>query len=151
MFSNPQCCEKSDLFLAVFFSLTNINYMSMTLSWTHTVSPFKEGVFCLVVSWNLQSVLYFSGISTGFYFVAPFQAPSDSGFQSGQEMACDKGVVVDSCVKYCGRIWLHIHSSNSSPAAAEMVIMCLSQHPALHSETVSELMMPVLSNLQQTQ
>lgn len=29
--------------------------------------------------------------------MAPFQVPSDSGFQSGQEMARDKGVDVDPC------------------------------------------------------
>lgn len=53
------------------------------------MSPFKERVFSLAVSWILQSVLRFSVPSTGFHFVALFQAPSDSGFQSRQEMARD--------------------------------------------------------------
>lgn len=58
------------------------------------IFPCKEESRCQP---HLAVTPAFSILSTIFHFVDPFQVPGDNGFQSGQEMVCDKGIIVDSC------------------------------------------------------
>lgn len=76
---------------------------------------------------------------------------NDNGLQRGKEMNCEKGVIAGFCENNVYGCDVASHPLiKQQPSSCRSGNICLSQHPAHHSEAVRELKMQALSNLQKT-